>query len=182
MNKKTFEEQVNVSDSSQNDQAKNNSGVNSDSLAYKSSVLAGLVQQTPLGRGFVAVEPADEAIIHEAPLSDAPPYNVPEGEANVIEGVISTNVGSVAALLDQDESELFRTRWSEIQGKFVDEPRSAVQQADALVSEVIEKITTMFANERTSLEGQWKEGNDVSTEDLRQALQHYRSFFKRLVV
>jgi hypothetical protein len=49
------------------------------------------------------------------------------------------------------------------------------------VSEVIEKITEMFSSERSSLEGQWKEGNDVSTEDLRQALQHYRSFFNRLV-
>jgi len=76
------------------------------------------------------------------------------------------------------------TRWNEIQGRFVDEPRSAVQQADALVSEVIEKITQMFANEHSSLEGQWKQkqGNDVSTEDLRKALQRYRSFFNRLVV
>jgi hypothetical protein len=40
----------------------------------------------------------------------------------------------------------------------------------------------MFSNEHGSLEEQWKEGKDVSTEDLRQALQHYRSFFKRLVV
>jgi hypothetical protein len=40
----------------------------------------------------------------------------------------------------------------------------------------------MFANEHSSLEGQWKEGNDVSTEDLRKALQRYRSFFNRLVV
>ena len=57
------------------------------------------------------------------------------------EAPIDTNVGSSAALLDLEESEHFRTRWNEIQGKFVDEPRSAVQQADALVSEVIEKIT-----------------------------------------
>jgi len=64
----------------------------------------------------------------------------------------------------------------------VDEPRSAVQQADALVSDVIDKITEMFSNEHGSLEEQWKEGKDVSTEDLRQALQHYRSFFNRLVV
>ena len=183
MNKKSFGEQVNTSDSvEQNDRVKNSSGVDSDSFAYKDSVLAGLVQQTPLGRGFVAVEPEDEVVVHEVPLSDALPYNVPEGEASVIEGVINTNVGSVAALLDHDESELFRTRWSEIQGKFVDEPRSAVQQADALVSEVVEKITQMFADEHTSLEGRWKEGNDVSTEDLRMALQHYRSFFNRLVV
>ena len=104
----------------------------------------------------------DETITHEAP--------------------VGTNAGSSAALLNREESEHFRTRWNEIQGKFVDEPRSAVQQADALVSEVIEQITQMFASEHSSLEGQWNQGNDVSTEDLRKALQRYRSFFNRLVV
>lgn len=94
----------------------------------------------------------------------------------------STNAGSSTALLDPEESEHLHTRWSEIQGKFVDEPRSAVQQADALVTEVIEKITQMFVNEHSSLESQWNQGNDVTTEDLRQALQHYRAFFNRLVV
>jgi len=163
MNEQNFEEHAKISDP-------------------KGSVLAGLVQQTPMGEGVVTVEPADEVTEHEVPLSDALPYNVPEGEASILEGVINTNVGSVAALLDHEEAELFRTRWSEIQGKFVDEPRSAVQQADALVSDVIDKITEMFANEHSLLEGQWKEGNDVSTEDLRIALQHYRSFFNRLVV
>ena len=163
MNKPNFDEHANTSDP-------------------KGSALAGLTQQMPMGIGVVTIEPMDEVIVREAPLSDALPYNVPEVETSVIEGVISTNVGSVAALLNHDESELFRTRWSEIQGRFVDEPRSAVQQADALVSEVIDKITEMFSNEHSSLEGQWKEGKDVSTEDLRQALQHYRSFFNRLVV
>ena len=95
---------------------------------------------------------------------------------------ISTNAGSSTTLLDREESEHLHTRWSEIQGKFVDEPRSAVQQADALVTEVIEKITQMFVNEHSSLESQWNQGNDVTTEDLRQALQHYRAFFNRLVV
>ena len=84
-------------------------------------------------------------------------------------------------LLLREESEHFRTRWNEIQGKFVDEPRDAVQQADALVSEVVDQITRMFATEHGTLEGQWKQGNDVSTEDLRKALQHYRAFFNRLV-
>ena len=109
-------------------------------------------------------------------------YDVPKVEATAHINPISPNAESVAALLNHEESEHFRTLWNEIQGKFVDEPRSAVQQADALVSDVIEKITQMFSSERSSLEGQWKEGNDVSTEDLRKALQHYRSFFNRLVV
>jgi hypothetical protein len=137
----------------------------------KGSMLAGSIQQTAMGRGFVTVEPAHEVIVHETPLSDT----------IVLEGVISPNVGAEAALLNHDEAELFRTRWNEIQGKFVDEPRSAVQQADVLVSDVIEKLTQMFANEHSSLEEQWEDGNDVSTEDLRKTLQHYRSFFNRLV-
>jgi len=117
--------------------------------------------------------PMDAALIHEAPM----------GEPIIHAGPIGKNAGPLAELLlNHEESEHFRTRWNEIQGKFVDEPRSAVQQADALVSEVIEKITQMFANEHSSLEGQWNQGNDVTTEDLRLALQRYRSFFNRLVV
>ena len=98
------------------------------------------------------------------------------------DGNIPSNVtgGDVAALPNSDESEHFRTLWNEIQGKFVDEPRAAVQHADTLVSELIEKITQQFANEHSSLERQWKDSMDASTEDLRQAFQRYRSFFNRL--
>jgi hypothetical protein len=136
------------------------------------------VERTDQGR----VGAVDEAIVHEASLDERIPSNVPEADAIAHEAIIGTNAGSVAALLNHEESEHFRKLWNEVQGKFVDEPRSAVQQADALVSDVIEKITRMFANEHSSLEEQWKEGKDVSTEDLRKALQHYRSFFNRLVV
>jgi hypothetical protein len=127
--------------------------------------------------------PVDEVLIHETPMGEAITYDAQIMDETIThEAPISTNAGSLAALLNQEESEHLRTRWNEIQGKFVDEPRSAVQQADALVAEVVEKITQMFAGEHSSLEGQWKQGNDVSTEDLRKALQHYRSFFNRLVV
>jgi hypothetical protein len=121
--------------------------------------------------------PAEDSLDMEKIVS-----NILEADEIIHEAVIVTNVGSADALLDHAESEHLRTRWNEIQGRFVDEPRSAVQQADTLVSEVIDKITEMFANEHGALEEQWKDGNDVSTEDLRQALQHYRSFFNRLVV
>ena len=126
----------------------------------------------PMGGTVAADGPMDQAIVHEAPVGESVSHEAP----------ISTNAGSSTALLESEESAHLRTRWNEIQGKFVDEPRPAVQQADALVSEVIEKITQMFANEHSSLESQWNQGNDVSTEDLRKALQRYRSFFNRLVV
>lgn len=87
-----------------------------------------------------------------------------------------------AALLGQEESGQFRKRWNEIQGLFVDEPRAAVQQADVLVSDVIEQINQLFANNHSHLESQWLQGQAVSTEDLRMVLQHYRTFFNRLVV
>ena len=88
----------------------------------------------------------------------------------------------MAPLLNQEDSENLRKRWIEIQGKFVDEPRDAVQQADALVSEVLKQVIQVFASEHSTLESQWNQGSNVSTEDLRKALQHYRSFFNRLVV
>jgi hypothetical protein len=109
-------------------------------------------------------------------LADNPVFNVPDKTVSQAQGN-----GSTTSLLQNGETERLRGRWNEIQGKFVDEPRFAIQQADELLSEVVEKITLMFANEQRTLEDQWKKGNEVSTEDLRKALIHYRSFFNRLM-
>ena len=86
-----------------------------------------------------------------------------------------------AALFESAVLSEFNTRWTDIQAGFVDEPRRAVQQADALVSDVINRIANTFTSERAQLEQQWDRGGDVSTEELRQALQRYRSFFSRLL-
>jgi hypothetical protein len=64
---------------------------------------------------------------------------------------------------------------------FVDEPRHAVEQADELVASTVKRLAQIFADERTKLEQQWSRGDRVSTEDLRLALQRYRSFFSRLL-
>lgn len=81
------------------------------------------------------------------------------------------------------ESEVgdFRSRWSSIQTAFVDEPRQAVEDADNLVKSVLKKLSDGFTNERDRLAKEWDRGDDVSTEDLRVALQRYRSFFDRLL-
>ncbi|HEY6206543.1 MAG TPA: hypothetical protein VIW21_10295 [Chthoniobacterales bacterium] len=84
-------------------------------------------------------------------------------------------------LFPDKETNDFRKRWTDIQTGFVDEPRRAVEQADALVAEVIKRLAESFAAERSKLEGQWGRGDDVSTEDLRVALRRYRSFFDRLL-
>jgi hypothetical protein len=79
------------------------------------------------------------------------------------------------------EADGYRTQWDAIQTGFVDEPRKAVQEADALVAVVVKRLSEVFADERGSLEHQWDKGDQVSTEDLRLALQKYRSFFERLL-
>ena len=89
--------------------------------------------------------------------------------------------GQNLPLLNPDEMNSMRSRWLDVQSGFVDEPRHAVEEADHLVAEVIQKLAQMFARERGNLEGQWNQGGNVSTEDLRIALQRYRSFFDRLL-
>jgi len=85
------------------------------------------------------------------------------------------------ALFPAAESEMFRNRWNDIQVSFVDEPRPSVEKADQLVATVIERLAEVYADERSKLESDWDRGGEVSTEDLRQALRRYRSFFDRLL-
>jgi hypothetical protein len=84
-------------------------------------------------------------------------------------------------LLPQQEAAEFQNRWSDLQTSFVDEPRRSVQEGDTLVAELMQRLANSFAEEREALEAQWDRGDDVSTEDLRVALQRYRSFFDRLL-
>jgi hypothetical protein len=84
-------------------------------------------------------------------------------------------------LFPNHELEDLRNRWSDVQAAFVDEPRRAVEQADGLVASAMKRLAEVFAEERSNLEHQWDRGDSVSTEDLRIALQRYRTFFQRLL-
>jgi hypothetical protein len=84
-------------------------------------------------------------------------------------------------LLPDDETDRLSARWHDIQAGFVDEPRVSVEQADALVAHLMQRLASGFSDERERLESQWDRGDDVSTEDLRVALTRYRSFFDRLL-
>lgn len=80
-----------------------------------------------------------------------------------------------------DEVADLRARWAGVQAGFVDNPKECVQKADHLVSDLVEHLTTGFAEARSRLEEQWWQGQEASTEDLRVALMHYREFFDRLL-
>ena len=84
-------------------------------------------------------------------------------------------------LLEESELASFRGRWYEIQTRFVDDPRAAVEQANSLVDDLVQRLTESFSEQRSQLEADWDRDDDVSTENLRMALQRYRFFFNRLL-
>jgi len=86
-----------------------------------------------------------------------------------------------APLYDEHEAGDLRSRWQNIQGSFVDDPQKSVEEADQLVATAIQRLAEIFAAEKARLEGTWSRGSEVSTEDMRQALRRYRSFFDRIL-
>ena len=99
---------------------------------------------------------------------------------NTVMEPVSTDK-SQDTLLTSDFTQDLRSRWDHVQAAFVDEPREAVKEADALVDQAIQKLSQSFDEARSNLEQQWSRGEEVSTEDLRIALQKYRSFFHKLL-
>ena len=99
-------------------------------------------------------------------------------QTEVIHGEPVTNGDSLFGGIDLSG---LKSRWDDVQAAFVDDPRECVQKADRLVSDVVEQLTTGFADARSRLEEQWSRGQEASTEDLRQALKRYREFFQRLL-
>jgi len=104
--------------------------------------------------------------------------NQTEGEVLPFRG---QRTADTPTLLEKSEAVNMRTQWQEIQTAFVDEPRNAVERADKLVASAIQRLAQVFADERGKLETQWSRGDQISTEDLRVALQRYRTFFDRLL-
>lgn len=87
----------------------------------------------------------------------------------------------VAPLLSEEDTTGYRGRWEDIQAGFVDQPRRSVEQADSLVAEVMQQLARTFTQTRQELETQWAGGGEAGTEELRVALQRYRSFFDVLL-
>jgi hypothetical protein len=126
-------------------------------------------------------EPAGnrDPLVEEAPGQDRPAEPAP-GAAGGVDAGAGTSQAPQAPLAGAAENERFVARWQEIQAGFVDEPRRAVQDADALVVDMMDRLARMLATEREQLESPGETGK-VSTEDLRQGLRRYRALFERLL-
>jgi hypothetical protein len=62
-----------------------------------------------------------------------------------------------------------RKQWESIQASFVDDPRKAVERAEALIDRCVHELSA------------WSHRENISTEDLRVALKRYRVMFDRLL-
>jgi hypothetical protein len=136
------------------------------------------------------IETVDDNATRRAEVPVELPVNVPVATAATVAVTMAGPRGTAAApALEQQAGPLFsgseanelRAKWDAIQVGFVDEPRDAVERADNLVAGTMKRLAEVFAAERSKLEGQWAQGENVSTEDLRLALRRYRSFFGRLL-
>jgi len=121
-------------------------------------------------------QPVSEPTAASAESSPSAPSPV-SAEHSGVERESST----AEVLFADDELAELRGRWAGVQAAFVDDPKDCVLKADVLVSDLVEQLTTGFADARSRLEEQWARGQEASTEDLRVALMHYREFFERLL-
>ena len=118
---------------------------------------------------------------HEEHLTTADLAGLASGERVPADRTEPAAANQAQPLFLEAVAQDFRNRWTNIQAGFVDEPRTAVQHADELVAQAIKSLAERFAEERNRLELTWDRGDQVNTEDLRVALQTYRSFFQRLL-
>jgi hypothetical protein len=91
-----------------------------------------------------------------------------------------TGARQSTTLIAPERAESYNSRWNELKSEFVDEPRRAVRGANELVGEVLDELEELFRRQRADLE-HGLDSEQTSTEDLRQALGRYRSFFDRLL-
>jgi hypothetical protein len=153
-----------------------------DTLGQPEDTLGQPDEATPAGQSSRSPE-------HVPPTSEGPSRS-PEGAGRFPEEPLaaepvsgpSTGEPARAELAAGEELQRLVTRWKEIQAEFVDEPTSAVAKADELVAETMDRLSAMFARERSTLEQRWSgSGTSAGTEELRQSLRRYRALFERLL-
>ncbi|PYV46643.1 MAG: hypothetical protein DMG94_09110 [Acidobacteria bacterium] len=127
-----------------------------------------------------------------------------EGDVRKGEGVLEFREKrhqkfEISPLSSTDRSS-FLYRWNDVQSRFVDDPKSAVTQADSLVTDAMqargypmgdfEQRAADISVDHPVVVENYRAGHaialrhgrgEASTEDLRQAMVHYRTLFQELL-
>jgi hypothetical protein len=82
-------------------------------------------------------------------------------------------------LITPAEDEELRRRWDDLQVRFVEDPRGQVAEADQLVGDLLDQLRAGLDRHRSELRRGWEHDEEVTTEQLRQTLQAYRTFFEQ---
>jgi len=144
----------------------------------------------PVSFAFAAVAPADlEPAASAVPgppgsASDDHGADQPEMSDRDAGERLPTPVATVMAssAAESPHGDCARTAagpWSEIQARFVDDPRASIELAAGLVDDRVAALAASVRNRQESLRSTWQ-GQDAGTEEMRLALQHYRAFWHRL--
>ncbi|QOC90609.1 hypothetical protein [Micromonospora craniellae] len=92
----------------------------------------------------------------------------------------SSVLAGAATLFDGATAQGFRDRWRDVQLRFVDDPQAAAGQAQSLVDEAMQALSTALAEHKNKLGG-WQEAGSPDTEQLRVAVREYRDFLDRVL-
>ena len=111
-----------------------------------------------------AAEPGTADSSPGSPSLVSAAFTVPE---SVTESQLAVNAASA------------RGPWNEVQAMFVDDPRASIEQAAGLVDDRVEALIQSLRERQRSMQSAWW-ADDAGTEELRVALQHYRTFWNSL--
>jgi hypothetical protein len=107
-----------------------------------------------------------EAETDPVPVAEADPVPAAEAEPTPASPVTSDSASP-------------SERWHEILAMFVDDPRASTELAAGLVDDNIDLLVVSVREQQRSLRSGWR-GDAAGTEEMRTAVQHYRTFASRL--
>ena len=123
-------------------------------------------------------EPEDEAPL----VTDHEPAGAPPLVPDEVPAAGQVPAAAPAAVADTPDTTpaaaLAEQQWPAIQSMFVDDPRGAVERAEAAAGEVAASLIATLEREQAELRSSWQQDSD--TEQLRTALQRYRAFCGRV--
>lgn len=117
------------------------------------------------------LEPGTEAASETEPYDEPETLDLPD-EVDLRDTPAAATEGQPFV----GDTGVYRERWATIKASFVDEPRTAVQSADRLVTEAMEDRAKVLMSHHGSLQARWCEDDDVDTERLRVVFHDYRTF------